>query len=173
MITIERIIIVASAVITCLLQMFLAPHVAVGYAVPNFMAALCLAMAIVRAETLGPVLPFVLGLLYDLMSGGPVGAMAFSLTVFSMVASAVFQRANNDTVFMAVAVLLASVLLVELTYGMFYLLFGYSANFLEALAYRVFPCFVYDAVLALVIYLVLARFLRREAPLQSEIRQVH
>ena len=169
----DRMIIVVGAVVAVLLQAFLAPHVAIGYAVPNILAAYCLSIAIVRADSAGPVLPFVLGLLYDLMSGGPVGAMAFSLTVFSMVASAVFQRANNDTVFMAVAVLLASVLLVELTYGMFYLLFGYSANFLEALAYRVFPCFVYDAVLALVIYLVLARFLRREAPLQSEIRQLH
>ena len=173
MITVERMIIVVGAIFAALLQAFLAPNIAIGYAVPNFAVAFCLAVAIARADIFGPVLPFVLGLVYDLMSGGPVGAMAFSLTAFSMLAAWLFQRANNDTVFMAIAVLLLGVVLVELTYGMFYLLFGYAAGFFEALVYRILPCFVYDAVLALLLYLVLARFLRREAPLQSEIRQLH
>ena len=168
----DRMIIVAGAVVATLLQVLLAPHITIGYAVPNFMAAFCLALAIVRADAFGPVLPFVLGLLFDLMSGCPVGSMAFSLTAFSMVVAWTFQRANNDTVFMAIAVLLAGVLLVELAYGMFFLLFGYAASFIEALAYRIFPCFLYDAVLALLLYFLVARLLRREAPLQSEIRQL-
>ena len=169
----DRIIVVVGAVVAVLLQAFVAPHIAIGYAVPNVLAAYCLAIAVVRADSAGPVLPFVLGLVYDLMSGGPVGAMAFTLTAVSTLASWLFQRANNDTVFMAIAVLFASVLLVELAYGVFYLLFGYAAGFFEAFAYRIVPCFVYDAVLALVLYLLASRFLRREAPLQSEIRQLH
>ena len=173
MITFERIVAIAGAIIAVLLQVFLAPHIPIGYAAPNFLVAYCLALAIVRADANGPVMPFVLGLLYDLMSGGPVGAMAFTLTAFSMAASWVYQRANNDTKFMAIAVLLAGVLLVELAYGTFCLLFGYAAGFFEAFVYRVLPCFAYDAVLSLAIYLVMARFLKREAPLQSEIRQLH
>lgn len=172
MITLERIAIIVGAVLATLLQVLLAPHIPIAYAIPNFMVAYCMAVSVVRASEISPVLPFLLGLLYDLMSGGPVGAMAFTLTLFSMLSAWLFQRANNDTRFMAIAVLVMSILFVELTYGMVYLLFGYAAGFIEAIVYRIVPCFLYDAVIAVVLYFAVSRLLRREAPLQSEIRQL-
>ena len=173
MITAERMVAIAGAVVAVVLQVLLAPHIIVGFAAPNFAAAFCLALAIARPDGVSPVLPFVLGLLYDLLSGGPVGGMAFVLTAFSALTAWVFRRVNNDTLFMALSVLAASVLLVELSYGILYLLLGYAANVVEAFVYRVLPCFVYDAVLALISYLVIGRLAARSVPSQPEITQLH
>lgn len=168
----ERIVIVVVAIVATLLQVLLAPHIAIGYAVPNFMAMFCLVVAIVRSDIVGPVLPFVMGLLFDLLSGGPVGGMAFSLTAICALGSWFFQRANNDTLFMALVVLVVSVLLIDMLYGGLFLMFGYAAGVLEAFVYRVLPCFIYDAVLAIVLYLIVTRFLSKQAPYTSEIRHL-
>lgn len=168
----DRIVIAVAALISLLLQVLIAPHIAIGFAVPNFMAAFCLAAAVARQDATGPVLTFALGLIYDLISGGPVGGMAFSLTLCGALASSTFRRANNDTIFIAVAVLAGAAFLTELVYGVLFLMFGYAAGLGEALAFRVLPCFLYDFVVALVFYFALTRLLGRRTPSRSEIRQL-
>lgn len=98
--------------------------------------------------------------------------MAFTATAVSTLTGALFRRVNNDTVFIAVFVLLFGVFLAEFIYGMFFLMFGYAAGFLEALAYRIFPCFVYNTILAVVMFFATARFMQPEAPFTSEIRHL-
>ena len=171
----DKVPFVIGAVIVLLVQVFLAPHIAIGFAVPNFMLAYCLVFSVARPNLADPVLPFVMGLLYDLLSGGPVGAMAFTLTVACSLETSVFRRQSNDTAFMGVAVLLGGVLVAELVYGLFFLLFGYAASFPDALVYRVLPCFLYDTVIALALYLPFARLFGQgqgSAPLRSEIKQL-
>lgn len=172
MITTERVATVIGALVAVLVQVLVAPHIAVGFAVPNFMAAFALVVAVARSESAGLALPFIVGLAYDLVSGGPVGAMAFAVTAVSSATAWAHRRAGNDTLFMALFVLVVGVLAVEVAYGAFILMLGYSASLLEALAYRVVPCFVYDAIIAVVLYLVLARLMRPEVPFTSEIRQL-
>ena len=172
MITGERIVIAVAAVVAVLAQVLLAPHISIGFATPNLILAIVIVIAVARAEQFGPLLPFVLGLVYDLLSGGPVGAMAFALTSMGMLSAWFFRRLNNDTIFMAIAVIVAGVLSTEFVYGLFFLMFGYAAGFLEALVYRILPCFVYDVVIAIALYLVMSRFFQNDAPLTSEIRQL-
>lgn len=168
----DRIAAVVGAFVAFLLQVFLAPHIAIAGIVPNFMAAYCLAIAVARGRLAGLLLPFVVGLVFDLLSGGPVGAMAFSLTAVSAFGSWLVRRANNDTSFMGALVLALSVLVLEVIFGLFYLLFGYSAGFFEALAYRMLPCFLYDFLIALAVFMVGLRFFGRGAVVRSEITQL-
>ena len=168
----DRFVVGVGAFLSLLLQVLLAPHIAIGFGVPNFIAAFCLAMAVARQDAFNPVLTFVMGLLYDLLSGGPVGGMAFALTLVSALASSVFRRANNDTVFMAVAVLVGAVFLTELSYGILFLMFGSAMGFAEAFAFRVLPCFLYDVVIALVLFFVLTRLVVQRTPSRSEIKQL-
>ena len=79
---------------------------------------------------------------------------------------------NNDTLFMPLLVLGVGVLLVELSYGMFLLLFGYPAGLFEAIAYRVFPCFVYDLVIGLLLYPLAKRFLMPTGVPRTELTQL-
>ena len=172
MITGEHIAFGVTALVAVLLQVFIAPHIAIGYAIPNFAVALCLAAALVRFEYGNPAIPFALGLVFDFVSGGPVGAMAFALTVLSTFEAWLYERVRNDTVFMAVAVLGVCVLLTEMLYGMIFLLFGYASGILEAFVYRSLPCAVYDFVLALVAYMVMSRFFTGETATRTEIKQL-
>jgi len=172
LITGERIVHGIAAVVAVLLQVLVAPHIAIGFAVPNFILAFCFAFAIVRAEFAGPVMPFVLGLIFDLVSGGPVGAMAFALPLLVTLESWLFERMNNDTLFMVIAVVGICVFLAEFIYGMIFLLFGYTAGFFEAFAYRILPCFIYDFILALLVYAGASRFFTGDTVTRTEIKQL-
>ncbi len=115
------------------------------------------------------LLPFILGLIYDVISGGPIGAMAFSLTAFSVGSAWFYERVDNDTVFMALLTIVVGLLLVECSYGIFLLLFGYGTNPFEAFAFRTLPCFLYDLVLSVVVYLIVNRFFRSDETSQPMI----
>lgn len=172
MMTTERIFVVAGAVVAVLLQLLVAPYIAISFAIPNFIVAFTMAIAIVRPHSFGCVLPFVLGLSFDLMGGGPVGAMAFSLTLFSYVLARYFGSVGNDSVVMAIAFMALGLLLVELSYGVFLLMFGYNANMFDALAYRIAPCFMYDLVIALVLYPIAKRFIQPAGVTRTDITQL-
>lgn len=103
------------------------------------------------------VLPFVLGLLFDLMGGGPVGAMAFLLTLASFAVSRAFSVLDNENLFMPFVILIVSVLAVELFYGVFLVWFGVDVRVVDAFLYRGLPCALYDAVFGLVLYPILSR----------------
>ena len=172
MMTPDRIAVVVGAVLAVILQIALAPYIAVFSAAPNFIAVFTLVVAVSRPHAFGAVLPFALGLLYDLVTGGPVGVMAFSLTAFSYLIARLFASLENDTLFMPIAMMALGLFLVELSYGMFLMLFGYNAGLLEALAYRVAPCFVYDMVIAVILYLLTTRFFRQSGSIHHDITQL-
>ena len=96
----ERIALVVGALIALALQVMLAPVLAIGPAQPNFIAVYCLAAAVARPQSAGPVLPFVMGMAYDLVGGGAVGSLAFLLVLVTVVASRTMGALNNDTLFM-------------------------------------------------------------------------
>lgn len=172
MITPERIFVIVGALVALLLQVVVAPYIAIASIVPNFVVAYVCAIAIARAHSFGAVLPFLMGLLFDLVGGGPLGAMAFSLTLFTCVISRVFAGASNDTLFVAIAFLALGILLVELSYGIFLLLFGYNASIVEAIAYRIAPCFAYDFVIALIVFVASRRFVQPAAVPRTDITQL-
>lgn len=172
MVTQERMLTIVGAVLAVLLQIIIAPHIGLFGVVPNILVAYVLVVAVVRPSSFGPVLPFVIGLFFDLFTGGPVGVMAFSLMTFSMIAARVFDAINNDTLFMPLLVMAIGVLFVELSYAMFLLLFGYPAGVLDAIAYRVFPCTVYDLVIGLLLYPLAKRFIVPAGIVRSELTQL-
>ena len=160
MITQERILTIVGAVLAVLLQIILAPHIGLFGVVPNIIIAYTLVVAVTQPSLFSSVMPFVLGLFFDLFTGGPVGAMAFSLTAFSMGAALFLGHMNNDTKFMSVVALALGLVLTELSYGVFLLLFGFNAGLIEAIAYRVVPCFVYDLLVGLALSPLAERFLK-------------
>lgn len=172
MMTPDRIAIIVGAVIATILQFVLAPYIAILSAMPNFMVVFVLVVAVSRPHTFGAVLPFVMGLLYDLMSGGPVGAMAFSLTAFSQLVARLFSLFDNDTLFMPLSMMALGTFLVELSYGVFLMMFGYQAGLFEALAYRIVPCFLYDLVVSVIMYLLASRFFRQSGSVHHNITQL-
>lgn len=161
-------IVLVGAVVAVLLQIVIAPNIAISGAMPNFLLIFTMIVAIACPREGGVVLPFVLGLLFDLMGGGPVGAMAFLMTLFSFLASRAFSVLDNENLFMPFVTLAVSMLVVELLYGVFLVWFGVDVPLSEAFLYRGLPCALYDAVVSLILYPLMSRFLA-SAPQQSGI----
>lgn len=165
-VTRDSVAVAVGAVVAVILQIVVAPNIALFSAMPNFIVAYTLLVAIVRPTSAGPVLPFVLGLVFDLVSGGPVGAMAFLLVLISFLASRAFVVLDNDTLFMPLVIFVAATVLVEALYGAFLLALGFDATALDAFVYRALPCALYDCVIGLVLYPLAARVLAGAAPAQ-------
>ena len=92
--------------------------------------------------------------------------MAFLLVLATFLASRAFFALDNDTLFIPVAILLCSMLLVELFYAVFLMGTGLAASPLDAFLYRALPCALYDCVAALVMFPVALRFMAPAKPRQ-------
>lgn len=152
----------AGASIALLLQLLAAPALAIGGSVPNFVIVFVMAYALVRPQRLGSVMPFVLGLAFDLTSGSPVGSMAFSLLLVSIVVSRLFAALDNDAMLVPLVLLGAGVLVAELIHALFMLAGGVSASLGDALVHVVVPCTVYEFFLGAAAYLVMRRLAPRQ-----------
>ena len=161
---IERhtIVVIVGAVIAILLQLMVAPNIAIFHAVPNFMLAFVLVVAIAKPDEAGIVLPFVMGLFYDLLGTGPLGGMALLFMLVSFVAAKIFMILDNDTLFMPLIILIIATLIVEVMYGGLLILLGLPVTPLDALLYRALPCSLYDCAFALIMYPIMVRLLRDE-----------
>ena len=168
----ENIFLLVGALVAVFLQLFMAPYIGLFSAVPNFLVAFAMAVAVVRPASYGCVMPFVLGLFFDFAGGGPIGAMAFSLTAFSVLASRIFMRVDNDSVFMAFVLMAIGVLLIDFSYAVLMLASGFAGSIVDAIVYRAFPCFVYDFVLAMIAYPIVARFAKPAGVLRTELTQL-
>lgn len=159
MFTRETVAGIIGGIVAVLLQITVAPALMLFAAIPNFIVAFCVVRAVVCPQQAGVVLPFLLGLLFDLMGGGPVGGMALVLVLVTVVASRAFMALNNDTLFMPVVIMLFSVVVVEMLYGVIVVAAGAGVSLGDALLYRALPCMLYDGVIALLFYPIATRVL--------------
>ena len=162
----EGIVIAVGAVVALLLQIVVAPNIALFSAQPNFLLAYVLVVAIARPLDAGSALPFALGLVCDLLGSGPVGGYAFLFVIVSFIASRAFSVLNNDTFFVPLVVIAVASFAVELLLGAFSLSIGVDVDLMSAIVYRALPCALYDCVIGLVLYPLAARVLAGAAPAQ-------
>lgn len=153
------------AVLAVLLQLVVAPNIAIFSAMPNFVLVYCLLVATVRPNASGPVLPFVLGLVSDFSVGTPVGSTALLLVLFCFLASRAFAVLDNDTFLVPLVVIAVASFAIELLLGAFSLSIGVDTDLLSAIVYRALPCGLYDCVVALILYPVAARLLTPPSPM--------
>lgn len=147
---------IAGGIVALLLQIALAPFISLGQCTPNFIAAWCVASSLANPARATYLSAFLLGILFDVLGGGPVGAMAFCLLVVTFAASRVFMIVSNDTVFMVVAFIFAAVFMVEMLYGTVIAFVQPSISLGQALLYRSLPNCLYDFVVAVIVYPVVA-----------------
>lgn len=162
---------VAGAVIAVLLQAIVAPYLAIGSALPNLALAFALAYAVASRRTNVVLMPFLVGLAYDLLGSGPVGGMALLALLAAIGAQMLTARFGNDTFFMPVASLIIMLLVANLLYAVVCITCGSDVGLGEALLYRSLPAWAYDTVAALVIY-PLIRFLLRPKPQELDLTSI-
>ncbi len=147
--------------VVLILQVVIAPAIGIGYGLPNFVLAFCVAFAVASRRTNVVVMPFLAGLAFDLLGTGPVGGFALLCLVASGVAALLYDRMDNDTLFIPLACICICILGAEVLYACICVTCGWHVGLGEALLYRSLPNFLYDTVIALVMYPLLRLLLRR------------
>ena len=155
---VEKWKIAIGAIVAVLLQIVIAPNIHVLTAMPNFILCYVIAVAVANSRNAGYIMPFVCGLVYDLMGSGPVGAMAFVCVAITLAASLAFQAFDNETIFIPVAIVLVSCFVANLAYGLLMIACGMDVSLLDAFVCICLPCGLYDTVLSLIAYPLVIRF---------------
>lgn len=144
------------------LQVAVAPQLAIADAVPNFMLLVVVTLALVEGSSAGAAAGFVAGLTFDMLGSGPIGPAALVLTVVGYLAGSLSANMFAEGWRLPVTVVLVASLTTELAYGLVLSVLGAGSPFGTTFVQVMLPTALYDAALALVVYPFLARFLRRE-----------
>jgi rod shape-determining protein MreD len=148
-------------------QAALAPYLAIGDIVPNFFLLIVVTLALVEGPGWGAVSGFVAGLLFDLIGTGPVGPMALVLSVVGYATGTLQANLFAEGWLLPLTVLGIASITVELSYGLILGLLGVTSGWWHTFATVMLPEALYNVALGLLIYPVLARFLRRDRPMKT------
>lgn len=152
----------AAIAAAAVIQVAIAPHLAIAGIVPNLLLLVVLTLAFVQGAGSGLYGGFAAGLLLDLLGTGPVGAWALVLAVTGYGAGLVAANVFAEGWLLPVTVAGLASLLAESAHALYLAILGEGAAFWVSLAAKALPGAVYTTVLALLAYPWLARFLRRE-----------
>lgn len=158
---------IAAVFVAALLQVGLAPYIAIGNVVPNFMLLVVVTLALVEGPGSGAAVGFAAGLLFDLLGGGPVGPMTLVLTITGYLAGLVHENMFAEGWLLPLTVLAAASLGAEIAYGLILDFLGVGGPFWLTFFTKMLPGAVYDTTLALLVYPWLARFLRQDRPMTT------
>ncbi len=149
---------VVLAVLCLVLQLTLAPNVALGNGRANFALVFTACYALFSGSGRSAVLAgFLSGLLFDLSSTSPIGLMALCLSVVGFVLGSSVREGLTGDLASAVVYAAAASLATSLVYHLAMLLVGQSSSLVDALFLRALP----TALLTLVAFVPFAYYFSR------------
>jgi rod shape-determining protein MreD len=153
--------------VAAILQVSLAPHIAVFGVVPNFFFLVVVTLAFIHGPVTGGVSGFVGGLLFDLIGTSIVGPYALVLSVVGYATGMLSANLFAEGWLLPVTIVAVASLSAELANGIVLAVLGLGATFWRDLVTVMIPSAVYHTVLAVLAYPWLARILRAERPMRS------
>ena len=148
-------------VVAALLQVAIAPEIAIGGVVPNVLLLVVVTLALMEGPTAGASAGFAAGLVLDLLGTSPVGPYALVLTLVGFAAGALQENMFAAGWLTPVTVAFVAGLSAELGYWLVLAVLGIGGPFWTTFAGVVLPGAAYNTVLALLVYPWLARLLRQ------------
>jgi rod shape-determining protein MreD len=150
-----------------LLQVGLAPYIAIAGVVPDFLLLVVVTLALVEGPREGAWVGFAAGIIFDLLGSGPVGPMALVLTVIGYMAGLLHENMFAESWLLPLTVLAVASLASVLAYGLLLDVLGAGGPFVTTFFMKMLPEALYDTALALLVYPWLARLLRRDRPMTT------
>ncbi len=149
------------------LQVAIAPYLSIGGVVPNFLLLVVVTLALVEGSEWGCVSGFAAGVLFDLVGSGPVGPMAFVLAAVGYATGMLQANLFAEGWLLPLTVLGVASLTAGLAFGLILAVLGLAGGLWRTLWTVMLPEALYNVALGLLTYPVLARFLRRERPMET------
>jgi rod shape-determining protein MreD len=144
----------AGSLIAFLLQLIIAPNIAVLDAVPNLILGFIIINAMYSNNIRSTLTGFILGLLYDLIAQGPLGIMSFVGALVGYGVSSLNKELFSGGWPVQALAFLAAAFAGELLHAASLSILGYDPNFLLSLGMRVVPGALYIGVLGLAAFLI-------------------
>ncbi|HJA28013.1 MAG TPA: rod shape-determining protein MreD [Candidatus Olsenella pullicola] len=148
---------VVLALICFVLQLALAPNLGLGNGRANFALVFASLVALLMGGSRGVIAGFVAGLIFDLSTTGPIGLMAFCLTVSSFVLGLEGRDRMSGDFAACVALFSGASLAVSFVYHLAMLLVGQASSFFDILFLRTLP----TAALSIAFFLPFAYYFAR------------
>jgi rod shape-determining protein MreD len=152
---------VAGSLIAFLLQVMIAPNIAILDVVPNFILGFVVLNAMSCNSIRSSLTGFVLGLLYDFTAQGPLGIMALVLAALGYSVSSLNKELFANGWPIQALLLLIAAFFGELLHAAFLSISGYDPDFLLSVGMRVVPGALYDAVFGLIVFPLTGHFVNR------------
>lgn len=150
-----------------ILQVMIAPHIAVFGVTPNLLLLVVITLAFVEGSSAGATAGFVAGLLMDLLSTGPIGAWALVMSVTGYLSGSLRRNLFAEGWLAPVTVGVIAALVADLAYLIVVTVIGVGPAFWTAFGRLVLPRALYNAALVMLAYPWLARFLRTDRTIKS------
>jgi rod shape-determining protein MreD len=149
---------VVGSLIAFLLQVIIAPNIAILGVVPNFILGFVILNAMSCNRVRSSLTGFILGLLYGFISQGPLGAMSLVLAILGYGISSLNKELFSGSWQMQALFLLIAAFAGELLNAVCLSILGYDSDFRHSVGMRVVPAALYDAVFGLIVFLLMRRF---------------
>jgi len=106
-------------------QLYIVPFISIGFISPNLLILLLVFIALKVGQIRGTLIGFLIGLIFDFVSGGVVGSGMFAYTISGFTAGYFFDE-NNIGEDISFTKLLGIIFLVSLVNNFFYTILGAS-----------------------------------------------
>lgn len=153
--------------VALVLQVMIAPHIALFGVTPNLLLLVVITLAFVEGSSAGATAGFIAGLLMDLLSTGPIGAWALVMSVTGYLSGSLRRNLFAEGWLAPVTVGVITALVADFAYLIVVTVIGVGPAFWTALVRLVLPRALYNAVLVMLAYPWLARFLRTDRSIKS------
>ena len=143
---------VIGSITAFLLQVLLAPNIAVFDAVPNIALCFVVLNGMLSTQMSSSITGFVLGLAYYLLTLGALGVMSLVLSLLGYVVSSLNKELFAGSWAVSACFLLVAALLGEFLHAALLSILGVDSDFIRSLGMRVVPGTIYDGVFGLIIF---------------------
>jgi rod shape-determining protein MreD len=149
---------VIGSLIAFLLQVGIAPNIAILDVVPNLILGFVILNAMFCSTVRSSLTGFTLGVLYDLSAQGSLGIMSLVLALVGYSVSSLNKELFAGGWHVQALFLLIASFLGELLHAALLSILGYDPDFLLSIGMRVVPGALYDAVFGFIVFPILHRF---------------
>lgn len=153
--------------VAVILQIALAPQLALWGIVPNLVFLVIVTLAVLEGPVAGSVAGFVGGLLFDLLGASVVGPYALVFSLVGYVAGLLKANLFAEGWLLPVTVVFVAGLGAEVAYGILMTVLDVGLPFWQTFLRIMLPGAVYNTALAVLLYPVLSRVLRRDQGVRS------
>jgi len=154
-------------VVAVILQVGIAAQLSVFGVVPNLVFLVVVTLALLEGPVAGSVAGFAGGLLFDLLGASVVGPYALVFCIVGYVAGLIHANMFAEGWLLPVSVVFIASLSAEITYGVIMAVLDIGLPFWSALVRIMLPGALYNTLLAVLLYPLMTRVLRRDRTVKS------